>query len=59
MTTVYLVRRSKDGAVYVVMAHDIDAESMREELESSEGVAFEVEERTLYCGQPPVCGYNK
>jgi hypothetical protein len=54
--TVWLVEdcHNSPGKIYAVFADEQDAENFASFFEGAEAV-----ERTLFYGQPPVCGYNE
>lgn len=58
---VYLVEDCglSPGKVYGVFAEESDADDFAARIEQKLDTATCIEKRTLFYGQPPVCGYNK
>lgn len=57
---VYLVEDcgNSPGRIYAVLASEEDAERFASAVAHDEGTDVEVVPRTVFYGQPPICGYN-
>lgn len=59
---IYLVQETRDYDTYAIFWDKDDAIEFLEDLKKDEDnkhLNFEIDERTLFYGPPPVKGYNK